>query len=225
MSSGEPSGELSDEAIVRRVCDGETTLFELIVRRHNQRLFRVARAILRDDVEAEDCVQQAYVSAYAHLRTFGHQARFSTWLTRIVMNEARSRVRARRGAEGRLAEEEERMREDWAATVATPEQASSSRELSRLLEVAVDGLPQLYRVVFMMREVQQMSTGDTAACLDLSEEAVKVRLHRAKGLLREALVARVDAAAGEAFPFLGERCDRIVARVMAALPSGAWTTR
>jgi len=110
------------------------------------------------------------------------------------------------------------MREEQAA-VATPEQMASTRELARLVEVAVDGLPELYRVVFMLREVQQLSTEDTASCLELSEEAVKVRLHRAKGMLREALVSRVDAAAGEAFPFLGERCDRIVARVMAALGS------
>jgi RNA polymerase sigma-70 factor (ECF subfamily) len=207
--------ELNDDEIVRRVRNGETALFELIVRRHNQRLYRVARAILRDDAEAEDAVQQTYVSAYAHLGTFAHQARLSTWLTRIVINEARTRLRGRRGVEVVHAEEELLMAEEHGA--ATPEQVVSGRELTRLVESAVDALPELYRVVFMMREVQQLSTGDTAACLDLSEEAVKVRLHRANGMLRETLLARVDAAAGEAFPFLGERCDRIVARVMAAI--------
>lgn len=211
---------LADEQVVERVRAGETALFEVLMRRHNQRLFRVARAVLRDAAEAEDAVQQAYLSAYTHLDQFAGQARFSTWLTRITLNEAL----ARRGRRARLAEVNlEEAPEETSVTMrrplSTPEEHASTRELTGLLEAAVDELPELYRVVFMMREVQELSTAETAACLDLSEEAVKVRLHRAKGMLREALFSRVGARAPDTFAFLGARCDRIVASVLARLPT------
>ena len=159
-------------------------------------------------------MQQADVSAYTHLAQFAGDAKLSTWLTRIAMNEAfaRTRQRAHRaevdlGAEG----EELDMR---ASNSSNPEELASGREQTTLLEHAVDGLPELYRVVFMMREVQQLSTAETAACLELSEDAVKVRLHRAKTMLREEMAARMESAAPDAFGFLGARCDRIVARVL-----------
>jgi RNA polymerase sigma-70 factor, ECF subfamily len=200
----------TDEQVIERVREGETALFEVIMRRHNQRLFRTARAILRNDSEAEDAVQQAYLSAYSHLDQFAGDARFSTWLTRIAVNEALRRGRKRdRLAEVDLGEE--------GVVMSTPEDQTARHELTGLLEAAIDHLPETYRVVIMLREVQELSTAETAECLSLSEEAVKVRLHRAKLLLRESMAERMEAKAPDAFSFLGARCDRMVAMVMAAI--------
>jgi RNA polymerase sigma-70 factor, ECF subfamily len=204
---------LDDEQVVARVLAGELALFEILMRRHNQRLYRIARSIVRNDLEAEDVVQQAYLAAYANLAQFAGVARFSTWLTRIGINEAlaRTRLRARR-AEVELEEQESMDPEE-----PSPEDLVANREHATLLEAAIDELPQAYRVVFMMREVQELSVAETAECLGLSEENVKVRLHRARAMLRELLAARMERATREAFPFLGARCDRIVRAVMAEL--------
>ncbi|HEX6836822.1 MAG TPA: RNA polymerase sigma factor [Polyangia bacterium] len=209
---------LSDEDVVARVRGGDTAVFEILMRRYNQRLFRAARAILRDDADAEDAVQQAYLAAYAHLDQFAGTARFSTWLTRIAIREAlgKLRTRKRRGEVELDVQQEETMMKDEPDE--SPEQYANRRELSGILEAAVDGLPEIYRVVFMMREVEQLSTSECAEVLELSEEAVKVRLHRARAMLREGLFARVDKSLSSTFPFLGARCDRIVAAVMAKLP-------
>jgi RNA polymerase sigma-70 factor (ECF subfamily) len=203
---------MTDEQVVARVIAGETGLFEILMRRYNQRLFRVARGIARADADAEDVVQQAYVSAYTNLAQFGGAAAFSTWLTRIVINEALSRTRKRT----RLAEVdiEEHDVTSFKPATATPEDQLSRRETGAILEHAIDQLPEGYRVVFMMREVEQLSVAETAACLELSEENVKVRLHRAKAMLRESLVTQIERASSDAFPFLGARCDRIVAAVL-----------
>ncbi len=209
---------LSDEDVVARVRGGDTAIFEILMRRYNQRLFRAARAILRDDAEAEDAVQQAYLATYAHLDQFAGTARFSTWLTRIAIREAlgKLRTRRRRGeVELDVQREETTMKDE---PDETPEEYADRRELVGILESAVDGLPEIYRVVFMMREVEQLSTSECAEVLELSEEAVKVRLHRARAMLREGLFARVDKSLAGTFPFLGARCDRIVAAVMAKLP-------
>jgi RNA polymerase sigma-70 factor (ECF subfamily) len=205
----------SDDEVVTRVLAGELALFEILMRRYNQRLFRMARSIVHVDAEAEDVVQQAYLSAYTHLRQFGGQAKFATWLTRIAINEALARTRHR----VRLAEvglEVEDMK-SMASNTRTPEENTSGRELGALVEAAIDGLEENYRVVFMLREVEQLSVAETADCLEISEENVKVRLHRAKAMLRDALFARAEGAAREAFPFLGARCDRLVETVMAKL--------
>lgn len=208
---------LSDEDVVARVLAGETALFEIIMRRHNQRLFRTARGILKSDAEAEDALQQAYLSAYAHLGQFAGEAKLSTWLTRIVLNEAmlRSRRRIRLAEVDIAGEGEETMSSSGRGD--SPEDQTAHRELTGLLEAAIDELPEIYRIVVMLREVQELSTAETAACLDLTEDAVKVRLHRAKTLLRETMAARMEAKAPEAFAFMGARCDRIVAGVLAAL--------
>jgi RNA polymerase sigma-70 factor, ECF subfamily len=212
-------GALTDEDVVARVRGGDQPLFEILMRRYNQRLFRVARAILRNDADAEDAVQQAYLAAYAHLDQFAGAARFSTWLTRIAIREAlgRLRTRKRRGEVEFDGGAEETMMKD--AGDDSPEEHAQRRELGGILESAVDALPEIYRVVFMMREVEQLSTLETADVLELSEEAVKVRLHRARGMLRDGLFARVDKSLQDTFPFLGARCDRIVAAVMAKLHS------
>jgi RNA polymerase sigma-70 factor, ECF subfamily len=209
-------GALSDEAVIARVRAGDLPVFELIMRRYNQRLFRAARAILRDDAEAEDAVQQAYLSAYAHLDQFAGMARFSTWLMRIAVREALGRRRQRqRLSEVALDGVEESMSNG--SDEPTPEQLAARREMGTLVEAAVDQLPDLYRIVFMMREIENLSTSETAECLELSEEAVKVRLHRARAMLRDGLLSQVDRSLPDAFPFLGARCDRIVAAVMSEL--------
>jgi RNA polymerase sigma-70 factor (ECF subfamily) len=202
---------LDDEKVVERVLAGDKAWFEVLLRRHNQRLFRVARAIVKSDAEAEDVVQQAWLSAYSHLQQFESAARFSTWLTRIAINEALGRAArgARRG--------EVELEETEPMTSRTPEVEVARREEARLLEAAVDDLPESYRIVFMLREVQELSVAETAESLGISEENVKVRLHRARASLREGLIARMESAARQAFPFLGARCDRIVAAVMARL--------
>jgi RNA polymerase sigma-70 factor (ECF subfamily) len=206
--------ELTDEALVERVLAGETELFAVVMRRHNGRLFRVTRAILRDEVEAEDALQQAYVDAFRNLEQFDGRARLSTWLTRIAIHQALARARGER----RLREVRSILGgEPSHQAAATPEEAADRRELARVLEDAIDALPETYRMVVVMRDVEQMSTAEAAAALELSEENVRIRLHRARALLREAISERVGVAAADVFPFAGARCDRIVARVMEAI--------
>jgi RNA polymerase sigma-70 factor (ECF subfamily) len=196
---------LADEEVVRRVLDGETALFELIVRRYNQRLFRTTRAILRDDDAAEDAMQEAYLRAFAKLDQFAGQAKFSTWLTKIAVYEALGRLRRAKSEE----ELPETMNIDD-----NPERTTYGRELQSAIEKAVDGLPSLYRSVFVMREVEDLSVAETAECLGITQESVKTRLHRARALLRSRLEHAVGSATSGAFSYLGSRCDRMTATVM-----------
>jgi len=209
---------LSDEEVVRRILQGETALFELIMRRYNQRLYRVARAILRDDSEAEDVVQDAYARAYQHLAQFAGRSRFATWLTRIAIHEALARSQRRRLTEQFDASARSEGTADGEAEVVAnalnPEEQLSVSELGRALEDAILSIPEQYRLVLMMRDVEQLNTQETAAALDLTEENVKVRLHRARAMVRKNLFAEAGAEAPAAFGFMGPRCDRVVARVM-----------
>jgi len=209
---------LSDEEVVRRILQGETALFELIMRRYNQRLYRVARAILRDDSEAEDVVQDAYVRAYQHLAQFAGRSRFATWLTRIAIHEALARSQRRRLTEQFDASARSEGTVDGEAEVVAnalnPEEQLSVSELGRALEDAILSIPEQYRLVLMMRDVEQLNTQEAAAALDLTEENVKVRLHRARAMVRKNLFAQAGAEAPAAFGFMGPRCDRVVARVM-----------
>lgn len=206
---------LTDEEIVARVRAGETVWFEILMRRYNRRLFRVSHSILGDPSEAEDVMQDAYVRAYLHLEQFDGRARFATWLTKIAVHEALARLRRRR----RLVEmdaladasEEYRMP---ASNTPNPEQEVLIRTLGIILESAINQLPAAYRSVFMLREIEEMSTAETAECLGISEEAVKVRLHRARARLRKAITAQTSLATASAFQFDGARCDRIVSRVL-----------
>ncbi len=206
---------LSDEQVVARVLAGDTACFEIIMRRYNQRLYRVARSILHDEHEAEDVMQDTYVRAYQHLRQFEGRAKFSTWLTRIAVHEALARVRRRQ----RFAELEPAhdRKEDPMDSILSkdlsPEQAASTGELGRLLERAIDSLPETYRAVFMLRDVEEMSTEEAAASLEISQENVKTRLHRARAMLRRELYQRAGAGSSSAFQFMGTRCDRVVERV------------
>jgi RNA polymerase sigma-70 factor, ECF subfamily len=210
----ERTAELTDEAVVSAVLGGQLALFEVLMRRYNQRLYRVARGIVRDPDEAEDVVQEAYLNAYTHLGQFEHRARFSTWLTKIAVYEALSRVRR----QGRFVGEGEG--EDMTAIRTTdpdPERQAQSSELRSMLEGAIEALPAAYRSVFVMREVEQLSTAETAECLNASEDAIKMRLHRARAMLREDLMQRVGATVPDVLRFDGARCDRIVRNVMARL--------
>jgi RNA polymerase sigma-70 factor, ECF subfamily len=207
--------EWTDEQVVDRVLSGDTPLYEILMRRHNQRLYRVARAILRDDAEAEDVMQDAYVRAYQHLADFEGRAKFSTWLTRIAVHEALARSR-RRGRFQPLEASDDSGREvmnKLESTTPSPERSAYDQELGRVLEEAILCLPEHYRVVFMMRDVEEMSIAETAESLDLSEENVKVRLHRAHGLLRKALYAQAGASTAQSLQFHAVRCDRVVAEV------------
>ena len=206
---------LSDEDVVARVLAGETGMFEIVMRRHNQRLYRVARAILRNDGETEDVMQDAYVRAYEHLDQFAGRAKFSTWLTRIAVHEALARHhRDNRYQELEpLSEQEGDPMDRFASLAPNPEEQASNSEIRRLLEEAVEKLPDAYRTVFVLRDVEEMSTTDTADVLEITEENVKVRLHRARALLRKSLFARAGMERKETFDFHAVRCDRVVKNV------------
>jgi RNA polymerase sigma-70 factor (ECF subfamily) len=207
----------TDEEVIQRVLAGETALYEIIMRRHNQRLYRVIRAILRDDSETEDVMQDAYVRAYQHLDQFENRAPFSTWLTRIAVHESFARIRRRNRTQPLDNNEDGEPTLNPAASCLDPEQSTSQSELSRLLEEQILTLPAQYRTVLMLRDVDEMSTAETAATLSITEENVKVRLHRGRALVRKGLFARVGVSAKAAFPFMGARCDRVVERVFAKL--------
>jgi len=209
--------DLPDEEIVRRVVAGDSALFEVLMRRHNQRLYRVARTILRDDAEAEDVMQQAYVNAYVHLDQFALRARFSTWLTRIATYEALARLRRR----GRFREIEAMTEngegEVLAAQGPNPEREAYLGELRHTLEGSVDALPEAYRSVFVLRDVEGLSTAETAECLDLSSDVVKTRLVRARAQLRRHIWENAGLVARDLFPFHAPRCNRVVDTVLARL--------
>lgn len=209
--------EQSDEEVVKQVLDGNTAIFELLMRRYNERVYRVARSIVRDEAEAEDVMQQAYVNAFTHLRQFNGAARFSTWLTRIAINESLARVRRQDRYEtfdDDLSNAETLMADN---PPPDPERQAFVGEVRSLLEWAVDTLPDGMREVFVMRQVEGMSTSEVAAALDVSEDVVKTRLSRGRVVLRRVLLERTGASAPEAFRFYRPRCDRVVARVLARL--------
>lgn len=214
-----PAAELTDETIVDRVRAGDTALYEILMRRHNQRLYRTIRAILRDDVDVEDVMQQAYLDAYTHLDQFKGDAKFATWLTRIAVNRAiRRGQRDRRQLQvvSRDADNDLAI-ERTAAPDLDPEHAMYGRELKTVLESLVSDLPEPFRVVFVLREVEGLSTAETAASLSINEDTVKTRLHRAKRLLRDQLDRRLGPVTTDIYPFHLSRCDRVVGGVMAAI--------
>jgi len=213
--------EKTDGAVIEQILRGDTALFELLMRRYNERVYRAARAILRDDHEAEDVMQQAYVNAFTHLHQFNGSAQFPTWLTRIAINEALARLRHQRRYEpfnDELSPQEPLMPSSPADN---PERHAFTGELRRLLEWAIDELPQGMREVFMLREVEGLSTAEVAECLDVSEDVVKTRLSRGRAALRALLIDRTGATAPEAFRFYRPRCDLVVARVLAQIQNQA----
>ena len=214
-----PTADAPDVELARRVAGGETAAFEALMRRHNRMLFRTARAILRDDAEAEDALQEGYLQAYQAIGAYRGDAKLSTWFARIVANEALMRLRkhARRAAIVPLQSSAVLDGMDQIPDTdmdKTPERTAQRLEMRRLLEANIDALPSDYRAVFVLRAVEEMSVEETAAVLGIPPATVRSRLFRARSLLREALAAKVDLACEEAFAFAGERCDRIVANVM-----------
>jgi RNA polymerase sigma-70 factor (ECF subfamily) len=210
------AAEEPDDSLIRRVCAGETACFELLMRRHNERIYRTVRAVLGDDTDVEDVMQQAYVSAYQHLDRFENRARFSTWMTRIAINEAYARLRKRHRTEA-APWEDSAMADEPEAAGPSPEQIAANQEIHALLERAVDTLSVPNRMVFVLRSVQGLSTAETADCLKISEEAVKTRLHRANEALRLWLEGQVGDAVPQAFRFHRPRCDAVVSGVLARI--------
>lgn len=206
-----------DMAVIDQVLHGQTALFELLMRRYNERVYRAARSIVRDDQEAEDVMQQAYVNAFTHLRQFNGSARFSTWLTRIAINEALARVR-RQGRYETFDDELSNVEPFMPRNPSdNPERQAFAGELRGLLEWAIDALPNGMREVFVLREVEELSTSEVAECLGVSEDVVKTRLSRGRATLRRLLMERTGATAPEAFRFYRPRCDRVVAKVLARI--------
>ena len=213
-----------EAALLARTAEHDVAAFETLMRRHNSRLFRVARAILKDDAAAEDAVQEGYLEAFRHSGSFRGEAQVSTWLTRIVINQSLMRLRRRKrdrvvipfdlhgkpgsgGAAGEPADE----------TAESPATSTLRAEVRRLLERRLDELPASFRTVFVMRDVEEMSVQETAELLGIPPATVRTRLFRARALLRQALARDLDSATVDVFGFAGERCDRIVASVLARL--------
>jgi RNA polymerase sigma-70 factor, ECF subfamily len=209
---------LPDEHVVTRVLAGETALFEVLMRRHNERLYRAARAILRDESEAEDVMQQAYVNAYTHLHQFDGRSAFSTWLTRIAVHEALARAR-RRGRYMSMDPENPSTSErvPSLSAIPDPERLAIARELGALVESAIDRLPDGTREVFVLRQLEGMRTDEVAEALSVSEAVVKTRLSRARAALRRELFNHAGLAASDTFRFQAPRCDRVVLAVLARI--------
>ena len=209
----------TDTEVVSRVLAGDRAIFEVLMRRHNPRVYRTIRAILRDETEVEDAMQQTYLLAYSHLAEFAGASSFATWLTRIAVNEALGRLRKR----ARLVPVEDPDPAEDATmrpSASTPEEGAANNEAVHIVERAVDTLPVIYRSVVMLRDVEQLSTSETADALGITEEAVRIRLHRARQALREAFAEEVGRGATQAFPFYAPRCNRVVAGVMAIVNRG-----
>ena len=235
LTDSYPPDSYPDEEVVNRVRGGEVALFEVLMRRHNRRAYRTARAILQNDAEAEDVMQEAYVNAYAHLGDFAGRAQFSTWLLRIVVNEALARRRrtlrlvplsgagaAGAGSDGSHGSEDREV-QSMTSRTRDPEESASDHELGRLLEQSVDTLPEGFRSVFVLRAVEQLSVAETAEVLGIPEETVKTRHHRARGLLQDSLLNRVGTALPSLFDFHLSRCDRVVVGVLARIREAAKT--
>ncbi|MBL8287298.1 MAG: RNA polymerase sigma factor [Rubrivivax sp.] len=221
----------SDPALVQRACAGDAAAFELIMRRHNRRLFRAARGIVDDSAEAQDVVQEAYLRAFTRLSSYRAESALGTWLTRIAVNAALDAVRARGRIvllEARPDEGSEAMHHDENTPEApgapgalpapdAPDALAERGQLRALLEAAIGRLPPLYRTVFMLRAVEELSVDETARCLGVSADVVKTRYLRARSLLRDTLGAQIEAHTTESFAFAGPRCDAVVGNVLAAL--------
>ena len=221
MKTQPAQADIPEAELVSTAATGDARSFERLMRHYNRTMFRTARAILKDDAEAEDALQEAYMQAYRSLGSFRADARFSTWLARIVVNESLMRLRksARRAAivpiqAATAVDEVEQVSDD---AMEKPESSAARAEMRRLLEAQIDLLPDVYRTVFMLRAVEEMSVEETAAVLGIPEPTVRTRFFRARSMLREGLAQKIDLACEDAFSFAGARCDRIVANVLARI--------
>ena len=211
------ANSLPDEDVVSRIRAGDTALFEILMRRYNQRLYRVARSILGDEAEAEDVMQQAYVNAYVNLSQFAERARFATWLTKIAVYEALSRVKRRRRAALDPLPESEEGEDMLPSRAPDAEHRAYAREMQGFIESAIETMPEVYRTTFVLREIEGLSVSEVADCLDISTDTVKTRVHRARARLREELSRRARTSWSEVFPFHLSRCDRVVGAALARL--------
>jgi RNA polymerase sigma-70 factor (ECF subfamily) len=206
---------LSDNEIVQRILGGDTDLYQTIIERYNRRLYRVTWAIVQDEHETEEIVQETYVRAYEHLSQFASRSLFSTWLTRIAVHEAWSRMQRRR-KQCEIDATSAALRKASRVT-RTPEHDLLAVEARTILEQAIDALPETQRSVFVLRSLEEMSTAQVAKCLGMTEEAVKMRFLRARQRLRGSLYKRARATGSKAFQFLGERCDRLTSSVLSRI--------
>lgn len=216
------SAAATDVELVQRAANGDDLAFESIMRRHNRLLFRTARSILKSDAEAEDALQEAYLRAWRALATFRAESKLSTWLVRIVINEALGRLRRSSAQVIPLDTAMESTDPDTQQSMLDdpdqrPERAAMRMQIRRLMEARIDSLPEAFRSVFMLRAVEELSVEEVSTALQLPEATVRTRYFRARGLLREGLSRDVDLAIGDAFSFDGARCDCIVAAVLARL--------
>jgi RNA polymerase sigma-70 factor (ECF subfamily) len=216
-----PAGEqLSDAEVVRRVIDGDTALFEILMRRYNQTVYRAVRSILRTDEEVEDVMQQAYLNAFAHLRQFAGLARFSTWLIRIAVNEGIARLRKRNNQAWSWSGGDEMAASLVETKTPDPEQRAAAAQMREVVEAELSSLPANYRTVLVLRDVEGLSTAEAAECLGVSEDVVKTRLSRARAVLREGLARRAGVTLESIYSFGNSRCDRVVEAVMEQLRTG-----
>ncbi|ETA72388.1 MULTISPECIES: RNA polymerase sigma factor [Mesorhizobium] len=206
-----------DMRLVRRALARDAGAFRTIIKTHNQRLYRLARGILRNDAEAEDVVQEAYVRAFANLAAFRGDASLATWLSRIVINEALGRLRKRRRTVAMPESPEAQVIRFPLNPSDDPERTMAQRQILALVERATDSLPDIYRMVFVARVIEGLSMEETADLLGVRPETVKTRLHRARALLRKALDDEIGPVLLDAFPFAGRRCERLTGAVMGRL--------
>jgi RNA polymerase sigma factor (sigma-70 family) len=210
-----PSGNEEERSIAQRVADGDRHQFENLMRRYNRRLYRLARAALRNDAEAEDAVQEAYLAAYRSMGRFRGESSLSTWLSRLVLNECLGRLRrgARRQRVMPIVSSALEINAVAATDTDLPERIIARRQLQKFLESRLDELPESFRLVFVLRSVEELSVQETARTLGIPEATVRTRYHRARSLLRESLEQDLDLAARDLFEFDGERCDRVISKV------------
>jgi RNA polymerase sigma-70 factor (ECF subfamily) len=222
------AAEITDDdlGIARRIVEGDRAAFELLMRRHNRRLYRMARATLRNDTEAEDALQDAYLHAYRSMNQFRGDSQLFTWLSRLVINECFTRLRrsARRQKVIPIVDTPDYIDHADAMTThddGAPDQALARSQVRALLERELDALPELFRVVFVLRSIEEMSVEETAQCLDIPEATVRSRHFRARSMLRESLAQALDLAQRDVFEFGGAQCDRIVANVLSKISGDA----
>jgi RNA polymerase sigma-70 factor, ECF subfamily len=213
----------SDEELLGSVVSGDRTALALLIRRYDQLLYRTARSILKDDAEAEDVVQEGFLLAYRAFASFRHDAKLSTWLVRIVANVAAGRLRKNsyRSSIVQLGDPARQKTQDLDRdSPERPDEALSRADMRRLIETKIDTLPDPYCVVFMLRAVQEFSVEETSEALNIPKATVRSRYSRARSLLRKALSKELDIALGDAFPFAGKRCERMVSSIIAAIEAG-----
>jgi RNA polymerase sigma-70 factor (ECF subfamily) len=229
QASAHDYARMSEAELVDHARNGHQHAFRTIMQRCNQRLFRIARGVVRDDAEAEDVIQEAYTRAFAALGAFRGESSLFTWLTSVTLNEARGRLRKRRPTVGVEAIETAQrsgaqvIMLNSATAAESPETGAARSQMRLLIEQALDELPEPFRIVFIMREIEELSVEETAASLDIPAATVKTRLHRARRLLRQGLDQRIDSVLTDAFPFLGALCERLTAKVLRRIaPAYGW---